>query len=84
MVILGALSKMNESFLSSEVRLQSGGVPGTSWDTNMENQERNEDLSQNGLLREVDATVKKSSLAVVSELIATVHKYHLQFIRFPI
>ena len=44
--ILGALSKLDEFLLNAQFRVQSGNAPGTSWDTNRENQERNEDPSQ--------------------------------------
>ena len=44
--ILGALSKLDEFLLNQQIRTHSGTVPGTLWDTKMENQGTNEDDSQ--------------------------------------
>ena len=45
-LILGALSKLDEFRLSPQVRKRSRTVPGTFRNTNVENQEANEDRSQ--------------------------------------
>ena len=44
--ILGALSKLDEFLLNPQIQTHSGTVPGTFWNTNVENQETNEDVSQ--------------------------------------
>ena len=44
--ILGALSKLDEFLLNPQIRTHSGTVPGTFWNTNVENQGTNEDDSQ--------------------------------------
>ena len=44
--ILGALSKLDEFLLNQQIQTHSGTVPGTSRNTNMENQGTNEDDSQ--------------------------------------
>ena len=44
--ILGALSKLNEFLLNPQIRTHSGTVPGTFWNTNVENQGTNEHDSQ--------------------------------------
>ena len=44
--ILGALAKLDEFLLNTLLGTQSGTVPGSSWNTGVENQEPDEDLSQ--------------------------------------
>ena len=44
--ILGALSNVDEFLLNPQIRTHSGTVPGTFWNTNVENQGTNEDDSQ--------------------------------------
>ena len=44
--ILGTLSKLDEFLLNQQIRTHSGTVPGTSRNTNVENQGTNEDESQ--------------------------------------
>ena len=44
--ISGALSKLDEFLLNPEIRTHSGTVPGTFWNTNVENQGTKEDDSQ--------------------------------------
>ena len=52
--ILGALSKLDEFLLDTQILTLSGPVPGTSQNTNVENQEQAGDGSQNDPLPEVD------------------------------
>ena len=47
--ILGALSKLDDFFLNSQVRVQSGTAPESSRNHGRETHEYNEDRSQNGL-----------------------------------
>ena len=44
--ILGALSKLDEFLLNQQITTHSGTVPGTFWNTNVENQGAKEDDSQ--------------------------------------
>ena len=53
--ILSAMSKLDESLLNSQVRVQSGMIPGTSRKSDGENQEPNEDRFQ-----KVDTSVNRS------------------------
>ena len=62
--ILGALSKLDEFLLSPQVKTQSGTVPGTSRNTDMENQEPNGDRSQNDLHPEVGSSAYRSHHSV--------------------
>ena len=62
--ILGALSKLDEFLLNPQVRTQSGTVPGTSRNADVENQEPNEDRSQNNPHPEVGSSVYRSHLWV--------------------
>ena len=55
--IMGVPSKLEEFLLIPQVRIQSGIMPGTSLNKNIENQELTEDLSRNDPRPEVDATV---------------------------
>ena len=58
--ILGALSKLDEFLLNPQIRTQSGTVPGTSRNTDVEIQEPNEDHSQIYLHPEVGSSVYRS------------------------
>ena len=58
--ILGALSKLDEFLLKPQVRVQSGDVPETSRNMNVENQEPTEDHSLNNPRPEVDASIYRS------------------------
>ena len=55
--ILGALSKLDEFLLNSQIRTHSGTVPGTFRNTNVENQEPKEDRSQDDAHSEVGPSV---------------------------
>ena len=57
--ILGALSKLDEFHLNSQVRMQSGTAPEHSWNYDRENQEY-EDRSQNDPHPEVGTSVDRS------------------------
>ena len=52
--MLGALSKSDELLLNPQIRTFSGTTLGPFWNTDVENQERSGDLSQNDLHPEVD------------------------------
>ena len=55
--LLGALSIADKFRLNTQVRMQSGTVPGTSRNMNVQNQEPTEDYSQNDSRPAVDASV---------------------------
>ena len=55
--IFGALSKLDDFLLNSQIRTHSGTVPGTFRNINVENQDSNEDRSQDDLHREVGPSV---------------------------
>ena len=74
--VLGALSKLDECLLNSQVRLQSGTIPETSRDI-PENQERNDDRFQNDFHSEVGATVITSPRTVISLWPCTLQKFNL-------
>ena len=57
--ILGAVLN-SDVFLNSQVRVKLGTAPGTSRDTDRENQERKEDRSQKDPNPEVGTTVNRS------------------------
>ena len=65
--ILDALSKLDEFPLNPQVRTQSGTVPRTSWNTDVENQERNADRSLNVPHPEVGSSVYRSHHSVDSD-----------------
>ena len=65
--ILGALSKLGEFLLNSQVRTQSGTVLGTPRNRGVENPEPNEDPSQNDLRPEVGSPVNRSPQSVDSD-----------------
>ena len=54
---LGALSKLDDFFLKSQVRTHPGTVPGASRNTDVENEEPNGDRSQNDHRPEVGSSV---------------------------
>ena len=56
-LILGDLSKLYELFLNPQVGARSGTVPGTLWNTNVENLEPNEDRSRDDPHSEVAPSV---------------------------
>ena len=58
--ILGAMSKLDEFLLNPQIRTHSGSVPGTFWNTNVENQEPNEDRSQDDPHPDVGPSVCQS------------------------
>ena len=58
--ILGALSKIDEFLLNSQIRTHSGTFPGTFRNTNVKNQEPNEDRSQDDPHPEVGPSVCRS------------------------
>ena len=58
--ILGALSKLDEFLLNPQIRTHSGTVPGTSPNTNAENQKPTGDRSQNDPHLEVESPVYRS------------------------
>ena len=59
--IPGALSKPDEFLLNLHFRLQSGTVPATSLNMNVENQEPTESRTQNDYRPEVDAPIYRSN-----------------------
>ena len=65
--ILGALSKLDDFLLNPQIRTHSGTVPGTFWNTNVENQEPNEDRSQDDPHPEVGPSVSQSSHSIDSD-----------------
>ena len=73
--ILGAISKLDKFLLNSQVRVQSGTVPGTSRDTNKQDQERSKDCSQNDPHPEVDVTVTMSTQFEISDTDAAIYKF---------
>ena len=64
--VLGALSKL-DIFLNSQVHMGYGTVPGTSRNSESENQELNEDRSQNDPHPEVRTSVSRSPHSVNSD-----------------
>ena len=58
---LGALTKHDDFLLSPQVWVQSGTVPGTSRNMNVENHELTKDRSPNDPCPEVDASIYRSS-----------------------
>ena len=55
--ILGALLKLDDFLLNLQVLVQSGTIPGTSWNINRENEEHNDDRSHNDAHLEMEAAV---------------------------
>ena len=66
-LILGALSKLDQFLLNPQIRMQSGIVPGTSRNTNAENQEPNEERSQDDPHSEVGPSVCQSRHSIDSD-----------------
>ena len=60
---LGAMSKLDEFLLESEVRVQSGTVQGTSRKSDRENPELNENRSKDALHPEMNTSVSSSPLS---------------------
>ena len=58
--IFGALSNLDEFLLNPQIRTHSGTVPGTFRNSNVENQESNEDISQVDLHPQVGSFVYQS------------------------
>ena len=65
--ILGTLSKLDEFLLNQQIRTHSGTVPGTFWNTNVENQGTNEDESQSDPHPEVGSFVCQSRHSLDSD-----------------
>ena len=65
--ILGTLSKLDEFLLNQQIRTHSGTVPGTSRNTNVENQGTNEDESQSDPHPEVGPSVCQSRHSIDSD-----------------
>ena len=65
--ILVALSKLDEFLLKTQVRTQSGTVPGASRNTDLENQEPNGDCSQNHPRAEVGSSVYRFHYLIDSD-----------------
>ena len=65
--ILGALSQLDEFLLNPQIRTHSGTLPGTSRNTNVENQEPNEDHSQDDPHPEVGPSVCQSRHSIDSD-----------------
>ena len=65
--ILGATSKLDELLLNPQIRTHAGTVPGTFWNTNVENQEPNGDRSQNDSHPEVGPSVYQSHHSIDSD-----------------
>ena len=65
--ILRALFKLDEFLLIPQIRMHSGTVPGTFRNTNVENQERNQDCSQDDPRPEVGPSVCQSRHSMDSE-----------------
>ena len=80
--ILGALSKLDEFLLNPQIRTHSGTVPGTFWNTNVENHESNEDRSQDDAHPEVGPSVCQSRHSIDSDTdvaphtISALHQLH--------
>ena len=72
--ILGALSNLDEFLLNSQIRTFSGTVPGTIWNTDVENQQPSVDRSQNDLNREVEFSACRASNLTDSEADDTSHR----------
>ena len=64
---LGALSNLDEFFLNPQIRTHSRIVPGTFWNTNVENQEPNEDRSQDDPHSELGPSVYQSRDSIDSD-----------------
>ena len=62
-----ALSKLDEFLLNPKIRTHSGTVPGTFWNTNVENQEPNEDRSQDDPHPEMGPSVCQSRRSIDSD-----------------
>ena len=81
-LILGALSKLDEFLLNPQIRTHSGTVPGTFWNTNVENQGTNEDDSQSdphpdaGVFR--SQTTQNSGPQVGHDMVTRVQKESLR------
>ena len=65
--VLGTLSKLDEFLWNQQIRTHSGTVPGTFWNTNVENQGANEDESQSDLHPEVGPSVWQSRHSIDSD-----------------
>ena len=59
--ILGALSKLDEILLNPQVRTCFGTVPGTSCNTDLENQEPTKHRSKNDLYPKMELSTRKTS-----------------------
>ena len=55
--VLGALSELDDFLLNPQIRARSGTVPGTFRNTNVDNQDRNENRSQDDSHPEVGPSV---------------------------
>ena len=71
--ILGALSKFDEFLLNPQVRTCSGAVPGTSRNSDLENQEPTRDRSQNDRYPEVELSTRQTSNSANSDQEETSH-----------
>ena len=58
--IFGPLSQLDEFLLNPQIRTHTGTVPGTFWNTNVENQKPNEHRSQDDLLSGIGPPVCQS------------------------
>ena len=65
--ILDAILKLNEFFLDSQVLVQPGSVPGTSWDKSRRKLKPNEDCSQTDPHPEVDDTENRTPRFAIPE-----------------
>ena len=75
--ILLALSKLDEFLLNPQIQTQSGTVPGTFRNTNVENQEPNEDRSQDDPHPEVGRSICHSRHSIDSDTDEAPHNGHV-------
>ena len=72
--MLGALSKLDEFLLNSQVLLQSGNVPRASLDTSMRNEEPNKGRSQIDPQPELDDTENMNHHTMIPESNAVLYR----------
>ena len=71
--VLGALYKLDEFLLNPQKRTCLGAVPGTSWNSGLENREPTRDSSQNGPYPEVEFSIRQTSNSADSDRKETSH-----------
>ena len=80
--VLGALSKLDEFLLSPQVWTYSGTVPGTSWNSDLENREPTMDRSHNDPYPKVELSTRRTSNSADSDQEETSHSFNSVIVSF--